>query len=581
MGCQGGTADLYQYVGTSFTNATETNPSERGAIGSQGRRIDPVTGNVIFGKREESLTQHDFTTQDPTGFGGGDSNLYRFVGNGPPNGTDPSGKDELKVVGANAYWVIAGDNTNSVRIGTVVPGKTDSTGGPVVAVKFRQTEGTIGQAQLAKLVAKCTYNTGDAATSERQLSLIDDWLWYNQTSFGKPATPPTPNPQPVPTSPQPLGPAWQGLTSSSLVPTGQPTQPTPPPPKPTSQNPGAVAANSPPRDLLDRIAAGEVSASAYYQELLAQFGKTTATGSRLGLSLWYGTMSTGFGLSDLIYSILDNDPENGETYVFLLGALGQPGANATEGALTLQKALEEYKALQATKNGGAAKGPLSPAEYARAKPTGTSGKVAPPPTAPQGTTYQQWLTNHGLEHSQDLEKLFQTAVNRQLTPESEKLLHQLISKKSTRVRGQAWADLQAVELENLPAGRALTENDLPLLKRYLSLKKGEHGGRWGNIEVRRLNHSLASELEDEGYKITGAGRSSEEHWGVGTAEETYVDIKATKAGQKTIRIQTVDTDAGGRLTSKEAAAAERIKAKFPNDELRLYSKQTGKRITYP
>ena len=32
-----------------------------------------------------------WTTQDPMGFAAGDSNLYRYVNNGPTDATDPSG----------------------------------------------------------------------------------------------------------------------------------------------------------------------------------------------------------------------------------------------------------------------------------------------------------------------------------------------------------------------------------------------------------------------------------------------------------------------------------------------------------
>src|SRR5262249_47444983 len=120
----------------------------------------------------------------------------------------------------------------------------------------------------------------------------------------------------------------------------------------------------------------------------------------------------------------------------------------------------------------------------------------------------------------------------------------------------------------LPVGRALTPNDSPLLRRYLS----ESGGRWGGTEVRRLNHGLASDLEARGFRITGgAGRAAEE-WIPG-AEGTFVDITATN-GTQTIRYQTVNTLANGRLEASEAAAAARIRAAFPNDQLILVSKRT-------
>ena len=33
-----------------------------------------------------------WTTEDPLGFGAGDANVNRYIGNSPPNGTDPSGE---------------------------------------------------------------------------------------------------------------------------------------------------------------------------------------------------------------------------------------------------------------------------------------------------------------------------------------------------------------------------------------------------------------------------------------------------------------------------------------------------------
>jgi filamentous hemagglutinin len=112
----------------------------------------------------------------------------------------------------------------------------------------------------------------------------------------------------------------------------------------------------------------------------------------------------------------------------------------------------------------------------------------------------------------------------------------------------------------------------PLLHRYLS----ESGGRWGSTETRQLNHEMASQLENQGYNITGgAGRGSEEYIpgvGPGTRGSTFVDVTASNES-KTIRIQTIDTLADGVTpTPAEAAAAARIRAAFPNDELRLIPK---------
>ena len=111
----------------------------------------------------------------------------------------------------------------------------------------------------------------------------------------------------------------------------------------------------------------------------------------------------------------------------------------------------------------------------------------------------------------------------------------------------------------------------PLLQRYLT----ESGGRWGSSATRALNDQLARDLIDQGYTITGgAGRASEEYIagaGPGTTGGTFVDITGTN-GTSTIRIQTINTLANGAPTSAEAAAAARIRAAFPNDQLILIPK---------
>jgi RHS repeat-associated protein len=60
----------------------------------QGGRFDITTGLYYFRMRDYSPTLMRWTSVDPKGFGAGDSNLYRDVGNDPTNATDPSGLDE-------------------------------------------------------------------------------------------------------------------------------------------------------------------------------------------------------------------------------------------------------------------------------------------------------------------------------------------------------------------------------------------------------------------------------------------------------------------------------------------------------
>jgi hypothetical protein len=52
--------------------------------------------------------------REPLGFAGGDLDLYRYCGNSPTDGTDPSGTEDLKLPSAPQY---TGANTGSPNAG--------------------------------------------------------------------------------------------------------------------------------------------------------------------------------------------------------------------------------------------------------------------------------------------------------------------------------------------------------------------------------------------------------------------------------------------------------------------------------
>src|SRR5262249_32261507 len=54
-----------------------------------GREWDKETGQYYFRARYYDPNTGDFLSQDPLGFAAGDPNLYRYIGNGPTNATDP------------------------------------------------------------------------------------------------------------------------------------------------------------------------------------------------------------------------------------------------------------------------------------------------------------------------------------------------------------------------------------------------------------------------------------------------------------------------------------------------------------
>ena len=70
---------------------SEANANVRGNYAYTGGTIDTATGLLHLGGRDLSLVTHIWIEQDPIGFDAGQSNLVQYVGNGPTNGTDPTG----------------------------------------------------------------------------------------------------------------------------------------------------------------------------------------------------------------------------------------------------------------------------------------------------------------------------------------------------------------------------------------------------------------------------------------------------------------------------------------------------------
>jgi RHS repeat-associated protein len=79
---------------------SDTNPGFSLPIGFAGGLADPETGLVHFGYRDYEPASGRWTTRDPVLFGGGQFNLYAYVGNSPVTFRDPLG---LWCFGASAY----------------------------------------------------------------------------------------------------------------------------------------------------------------------------------------------------------------------------------------------------------------------------------------------------------------------------------------------------------------------------------------------------------------------------------------------------------------------------------------------
>ena len=87
--------ELDHIVYDSFGNiVTETNATNGDRFKFAGMEYDSTTGQYYDQARDYDSTIGRFMSQDPKGFAAGDTDLYRYVGNGPTDATDPSGTEE-------------------------------------------------------------------------------------------------------------------------------------------------------------------------------------------------------------------------------------------------------------------------------------------------------------------------------------------------------------------------------------------------------------------------------------------------------------------------------------------------------
>ena len=70
---------------------TQTNAANADRFGFAGMEYDSVTGLYYDHARYYNSVVGRFVSQDPKSFSAGDTNLYRYVGNAPTIGTDPTG----------------------------------------------------------------------------------------------------------------------------------------------------------------------------------------------------------------------------------------------------------------------------------------------------------------------------------------------------------------------------------------------------------------------------------------------------------------------------------------------------------
>ncbi len=102
---------LYHTGYDSFGNKVSSSGSGGDRFGFTGREHDAALNLYYYRARFYDPTTGRFLSKDPLGFEAGDTNLYRYVGNGPQNAVDPSGMDSIKVM-----YVTRLDGSNAVDI---------------------------------------------------------------------------------------------------------------------------------------------------------------------------------------------------------------------------------------------------------------------------------------------------------------------------------------------------------------------------------------------------------------------------------------------------------------------------------
>jgi RHS repeat-associated protein len=84
---------------------SQSNPAVSFRYGYTGRELDAESGLDYYRARYYDSSVGRFVSVDPMGFGAGDTNLYRYVGNNSTNATDPSGEWINFAIGAGIGFV--------------------------------------------------------------------------------------------------------------------------------------------------------------------------------------------------------------------------------------------------------------------------------------------------------------------------------------------------------------------------------------------------------------------------------------------------------------------------------------------
>jgi RHS repeat-associated protein len=142
---QGSVRDVTGSQGTVINHLTydsygqvtsETHPEVDFRFGYTGRARDEETGLYYYRARYFDPAPGTFVSEDPLGFGAGDSNVYRYVSNSPTNYIDPYGTIQWGTVAREAGTTVA------VGVGVTIAG-TAAVGAGIVSAPFALAVGGI------------------------------------------------------------------------------------------------------------------------------------------------------------------------------------------------------------------------------------------------------------------------------------------------------------------------------------------------------------------------------------------------------------------------------------------------------
>ncbi len=97
----------------------DTNPGFQ-PFGFNGGLYDRDTGLTLLGQRQYDARTGRFTTKDPAGFGGGDTNLYAFAAGDPINAVDPTGQSIFGDAVGFMGDIVGGAGNVASSVGNVV-----------------------------------------------------------------------------------------------------------------------------------------------------------------------------------------------------------------------------------------------------------------------------------------------------------------------------------------------------------------------------------------------------------------------------------------------------------------------------